>query len=87
VRRIVEDSYARVKGILTGRKQELDRIVHRLMEKETIEEHELQQIVDRASLGDIYGPCPVCKSADEGVVNKTACIYPASKLKVVTLGP
>ena len=52
VRRIVDDSYRRVKGIVTGRRPELDPIVQRLIEKETIEEDELRQIADEASLRD-----------------------------------
>ncbi|HLH01390.1 MAG TPA: ATP-dependent zinc metalloprotease FtsH [Bryobacteraceae bacterium] len=52
VRRIVEESYRRVKAIVTGRREMLGRIVQRLMEKETIEENELQQIAGDASSRD-----------------------------------
>lgn len=45
VRRIVDRSYQRVKEIVTQRREILDGIVHRLIEKETIEEDELLEIV------------------------------------------
>jgi cell division protease FtsH len=45
VRRIVDRSYQRVKEIVTRRREILDGIVHRLIEKETIEEDELLEIV------------------------------------------
>jgi hypothetical protein len=35
----------------------------------------------------IYGPGLYCKRNASGDDGKTACIYPASKLRVVTLGP
>jgi cell division protease FtsH len=45
VRRIVDESHGRVKAIVIRRRQELDCIVRRLIEKETIEEDEVQEIV------------------------------------------
>jgi cell division protease FtsH len=51
VRHMVDEAYERVKGILVNRRPELDRIVERLLQKETIEEHELQEITSGKSLG------------------------------------
>src|SRR5579863_4883513 len=52
VRRIVDESYQRVRTIVTGRRQKLDTLVHRLMEKETIEEAELQEVISKMDFGD-----------------------------------
>ena len=51
VRHMVDEAYERVKGILVNRRPELDRIVERLLQKETIEEHELQEITSGKSFG------------------------------------
>jgi cell division protease FtsH len=45
VRRILDNAYQRVEGIVGARRHELDEMVRRLMEKETIEERELHEIL------------------------------------------
>jgi cell division protease FtsH len=45
VRRLVNGLYEKVKSILSARRADLDRIVRRLMEKETLEEAELKAIL------------------------------------------
>ena len=45
VRRMVNGLYEKVKSILSARRADLDRIVRRLMEKETLEEAELKAIL------------------------------------------
>ncbi len=47
IRRIVDSSYERVKGIIKTRRTELDRIVKALMEKETLEEADLNRLLDQ----------------------------------------
>lgn len=45
VRRIVDDLYNRVKEVLKHRRLELDRVVQRLIEKETLDEAELKTLL------------------------------------------
>jgi cell division protease FtsH len=45
VRRIVEESYKRVKGILTTRRGELERIAAELIRKETLDREELEALL------------------------------------------
>jgi cell division protease FtsH len=51
VRRIVDDLYDRVRGILDRRREDLDRVVRRLMEKETLDEKELRELLTPAQAG------------------------------------
>jgi cell division protease FtsH len=48
VKRIIDDCYGRVKGILTERREMLTRIAHTLLEKETIEGDELRALMKEA---------------------------------------
>ena len=45
VRRIVDETYDRVKNILTGRRDELIRITHELIRKETLDRAELERLL------------------------------------------
>lgn len=45
VRRIVDELYERVRSILERRREDLDRVVQRLMEKETLDEKELRELL------------------------------------------
>jgi cell division protease FtsH len=45
VRRIVDESYARVKEILTRRREELERIATALVRKETLDSNELERLL------------------------------------------
>ncbi len=49
VRRIIDEQYERVKTILERRRQPLDRVVHRLMEKETLDEKELNELLNQSA--------------------------------------
>ncbi len=65
VRRIIDELYERVKAILEQRREDLDRIVNRLMEKETLNERELDELLNQsasqsrpareAEAGAVYG--------------------------------
>ena len=48
VRRIVTDAHERARGIISARRDTLERISRRLLEKEVIEGPELREIVDDA---------------------------------------
>jgi cell division protease FtsH len=45
VRRIVDESYARVSEILTSRREELERIATALVRKETLDREELEKLL------------------------------------------
>ena len=45
VRRIIDELYARVKSILERRRGDLDRIVRRLIQEETLEEEDLRELL------------------------------------------
>jgi cell division protease FtsH len=49
VRRIIDELYERVKDILEQRRKALDRVVQRLIEKETLEEKELHELLDQSA--------------------------------------
>lgn len=49
VRRIIDERYERVKSILHQRREDLDRVVRRLIEKETLEEKELQALLNQSA--------------------------------------
>jgi cell division protease FtsH len=50
VRRIIDELYDRVKAIIERRRADLDRIVNRLMEKETLNERELDELLNQGAL-------------------------------------
>jgi len=45
VKKIVDDTYARVKEILTSKKEELSDLAHLLLEKEVVEVEDLKKIL------------------------------------------
>jgi cell division protease FtsH len=49
VRRIIDERYERVKSILQHRRDDLDRVVRRLIEKETLEEKELRELLNHSA--------------------------------------
>lgn len=45
VKRIVDETYEKVKGILSGHKETLEKLARRLLEKEVVDKEELREIV------------------------------------------
>ena len=60
VSKLVEDAYARTKQILIDHRDELDRLAHRLLEKEVVLQHELEDVFD----------APAARTAREQVLEK-----------------
>jgi cell division protease FtsH len=54
-RRIVDESYERVKTILTNRRVELERIATALIAKETLSREEIDQLLEQSSPPQIAG--------------------------------
>jgi cell division protease FtsH len=55
VRRIVDESYERVKTILTNRRAELERIADALIAKETLSREEIDQLLAQSSQSQVAG--------------------------------
>jgi cell division protease FtsH len=50
VRNLVEQAYRRAKEVLVGNRSVLDRIADALIEKETVDSSELQEILDTSDV-------------------------------------
>jgi ATP-dependent Zn protease len=48
VARIAQETYARVRNLLTKRRDDLERIARRLLEKEVVEGEELRELLGTA---------------------------------------
>jgi cell division protease FtsH len=58
IRRIVEDAHQRAKEVLNGHRDELDRISRVLLERETIEREEFEQLLAGKSAEEVFGAPP-----------------------------
>ncbi len=50
IKRIIEDQHGRAKGVLTERREALDRLAHALLERETLDQEEIRAVVDGREL-------------------------------------
>jgi cell division protease FtsH len=56
IRRIVEEAHQRAKDVLTDHRTDLDRLSKVLLERETIEREEFEQLLAGKSEEDVFGP-------------------------------
>jgi cell division protease FtsH len=50
IKRIIEDQHGRAKGVLTERREALDRLAHALLERETLDHEEIRAVIDGREL-------------------------------------
>jgi cell division protease FtsH len=53
VRRVADELYTRAKEILAGRRAELERIAKELVEKETLDQHQLERLLEETKKGTV----------------------------------
>jgi cell division protease FtsH len=56
IRRIVEEAHQTAKQVLTTQKENLERLSHVLVERETIEREEFEQLLAGKSTEEVFGP-------------------------------
>jgi cell division protease FtsH len=56
IRRIVEEAHQRAKEVLSGHREQLDRLSRILLERETIEREEFEQLLQGQSAEEVFGP-------------------------------
>ncbi len=65
IRRIVEEAHQTAKQVLTTQKENLERLSHVLVERETIEREEFEQLLAGKSTEEVFGPPVPPKSQTE----------------------